>query len=91
MPVFKTRPTGLKIIIVGAGKVGATLVGQLSREGHAVTIVDKDSTKVHDITSTSDVMGCVGIGARYLTQIEAGVEDAEFIIDVTDSDALNLM
>ena len=91
MPVFKTRPSGLKIIIVGAGKVGATLVGQLSREGHAVTIVDKDAAKVNEITSTYDVMGCVGNGASYLTQIEAGVKDADLIIAVTDSDELNLL
>ena len=91
MPVFKSRPSGLKIIIVGAGKVGTTLVAQLSREGHDITIVDKDATKVNDITSTHDVMGCVGNGASYLTQVEAGVKDADLIIAVTESDELNLL
>lgn len=32
---------GLKIIIVGCGKVGATLIEQLSKEGHDITIIDK--------------------------------------------------
>ena len=91
MPVFRTRPAGLKIIIVGAGKVGTTLVGQLSREGHDVTIIDKDSAKINDITTTYDVMGFVGNGASYLTQVEAGVKDADIIIAVTDSDELNLL
>lgn len=91
MPVFRTRPAGLKIIIVGAGKVGTTLVAQLSREGHDITIVDKDSSKVSEITSTYDVMGCVGNGASYLTQVEAGVKDANLIIAVTESDELNLL
>ena len=91
MPVFRTRPAGLKIIIVGAGKVGTTLVAQLSREGHDITIVDLDASKVNDITSTYDVMGCVGNGASYLTQVEAGVKDANLIIAVTDSDELNLL
>ena len=91
MPVFRTRPAGLKIIIVGAGKVGMTLVGQLSREGHDITIIDKDSAKINDITSTYDVMGFVGNGASYLTQVEAGVKDADIIIAVTDSDELNLL
>ena len=50
MPVFRARPAGLKIIIVGAGKVGTTLVEQLSREGHDITIVDLDAVKVNDIT-----------------------------------------
>ncbi|MBR1797638.1 MAG: Trk system potassium transporter TrkA [Clostridiales bacterium] len=91
MPVFKTRPAGLKIIIVGAGKVGTTLVEQLSREGHDITIVDKDAAKINDITSTYDVMGCVGNGASYMTQVEAGVKDANLIIAVTESDELNLL
>ncbi len=91
MSVFKTRPAGLKIIIVGAGKVGMTLVAQLSREGHDITIVDKDAAKISDITSTYDVMGCVGNGASYLTQVEAGVKDADLIIAVTESDELNLL
>ena len=91
MPVFKTRPSGLKIIIVGAGKVGATLTGQLSREGHDVTIVDKDPSKVNDMTSMYDVMGCIGNGASYHTLSEAGVEEADILIAVTESDELNLL
>lgn len=91
MSVFKTRQTGLKIIIVGAGKVGTTLVKQLSLEGHDITVIDKDASKVNDITTTYDVMGCVGNGASYLTQVEAGVEDADLIIAVTESDELNLL
>ena len=91
MPVFKTRPAGLKIIIVGAGKVGTTLVEQLSREGHDITIVDKVASKVNDIASTYDVMGCVGNGATYMTLVEAGVKDADLIIAVTESDELNLL
>ena len=91
MPVFRTRPSGLKIIIVGAGKVGSTLVDELSREGHDITLVDKDSSKVNDITSTYDVMGCIGNGASYMTLEEAGVKDADLVIAVTDSDELNLL
>ena len=33
---------GLNIIIVGCGKVGTTLIEQLSKEGHDITIIDKD-------------------------------------------------
>lgn len=33
---------GLNIIIVGCGKVGAALVEQLVREGHDITIIDKN-------------------------------------------------
>lgn len=46
---------GLKIIVVGCGKVGETLTDQLTREGHEVTLIDKDPTKVHDLTNMYDV------------------------------------
>ena len=35
---------GLSIIIVGCGKVGTTLIEQLSKEGHDITIIDKNAT-----------------------------------------------
>ena len=37
---------GLSIVIVGCGKVGVTLVEQLSREGHDITVIDKDPALV---------------------------------------------
>ena len=53
----KNKTRGLQIIIVGCGKVGRTLVEQLSKEGHDITIVDKDAEKVQSISSLYDVMG----------------------------------
>ena len=82
---------GLKIIVVGCGKVGETLTDQLTREGHEVTLIDKDPTKVHDLTNMYDVMGIVGTGASYSVQMEAGFESADLVIAVTESDELNLL
>lgn len=85
------KENGLKIIIVGCGKVGANLVDQLSKEGHDITAIDKKAEKIQDITNTYDVMGLVGNGASYSTQMEAGIEETDLIIAVTDSDELNLL
>ncbi len=85
------KENGLKIIIVGCGKVGANLVDQLSKEGHDITVIDKKVEKIQDITNTYDVMGLVGNGASYSTQMEAGIEETDLIIAVTDSDELNLL
>lgn len=82
---------GLNIIIVGCGKVGATLVKQLSHEGHDITIIDKNPVKVQAIMDLFDIMGLVGNGASYSVQMEAGIENADLIIAVTDSDELNLL
>ncbi len=82
---------GLNIIIVGCGKVGRALVEQLSKEGHYITIIDKNPEKIQSLTNLYDIMGIVGNGASYSVQMEAGIEDADLIISVTDSDELNLL
>ena len=82
---------GLNIIIVGCGKVGRALVEQLSKEGHYITIIDKNSEKIQNLTNLYDIMGIVGNGASYSVQMEAGIEEADLIISVTDSDELNLL
>ena len=82
---------GLNIIIVGCGKVGMTLIEQLSKEGHDITIIDKNAAKVQEISNLYDIMGLVGNGASYSVQMEAGIENADLIIAVTASDELNLL
>ena len=87
----KSRKEGLNIIIVGGGKVGATLVERLSRENHDITLIDKNRKRLEDIPSTYDVMGVEGNGASFAVQKEAGIDDADLLISVTDSDELNLL
>lgn len=82
---------GLNIIIVGCGKVGAALVEQLVREGHDITIIDKNPQKIQNYTNLYDIMGIVGNGASYSVQQEAGIENTDLIIAVTGSDELNLL
>ena len=87
----KKKPDGLKIIVVGCGKVGSTLVEQLSREGHDLTIIDESAAIVENLSTTYDVLGLTGNGASYSLQKEAGVESADLMIAVTGSDELNLL
>ena len=81
----------MKIIIVGCSKVGETLAAQLGRESNNVTVIDLNSEKINDITSKYDVMGVVGNGATHTTLVEAGIDRADLLIAVTDSDELNLL
>lgn len=82
---------GLNIIIVGCGKVGATLIEQLTREGHDITIIDQNPQKIQEITNQYDIMGMAGNGASYNVQMEAGIENTDLFIAVTGSDELNLL
>ena len=83
--------SGLSIIIVGCGKVGSTITAALYREGHDITVIDKNPATVQALTNSYDVMGIVGNGASYSVQMEAGIEFADLIIAVTGSDELNLL
>ena len=81
----------MKIIIVGCGQVGETLAAELGGEGNDITVIDLSSQKINTITAKLDVMGVVGNGATHTTLKEAGIEEADLLIAVTDSDELNLL
>lgn len=81
----------MQIIIVGCGKVGATLTEQLSQEGHNVSVIDQKSEVVQNISTIYDVRGIIGNGASYTTQMDADIEKADLLIAVTHSDELNLL
>ena len=69
----KSKPAkkGLKIIIVGCGKVGTTLVEQLSKEGHDIIIIDKNAKKVQEIANIYDIMGMVPVTAcRWMQELK---------------------
>ena len=87
----KDEKRGLRIIIVGCGKVGRTLVEQLSQEGHDITIVDRDGQKAQALANLYDIMGVQGNGASYGVLKAAGIETADLLIAVTQSDELNLL
>lgn len=81
----------MKIIIVGCGKVGKTIIEQLVLEGHDLSVIDLRSDLVDRMVSTYDVKGKVGNGASREVQLDADIEEADMLIAVTDSDELNLL
>ncbi len=80
----------MKIVIIGAGKIGATLCDQLAQEGHEITVVDCDPAALEAI-STLDVMTVEGNGITREMQVEAGVPDADLAIAVMSTDEQNLL
>ena len=80
----------MKIIIVGGGKVGETLVANLCSEGHDITVIDSNDKVVDQVCDRYDVMGFSGNGASYTILEEADVENADLVIAVTGHDELNL-
>ena len=80
----------MKIIIIGLGTIGKTILKNLSRKGHNITIIDEDKDKIESLIEKYDVSGIVGNGACVDIQKEAGVNDADLAIVLTNSDELNV-
>ena len=80
----------MKIVIIGLGTIGRTILKSLSAEGHTITIIDEDKNKIETLIEKYDVSGVVGNGACLDIQKEAGVRSADIAIALTNSDELNV-
>jgi len=81
----------MRIIIIGDGKVGTTLVSHLSSEGHNITVLDKNPDVIESLVNTYDVLGICGNGASYEILKEAGASHADLVISATSSDEINIL
>ena len=81
----------MKIVIVGCGKIGSTILESLVEEGHDVVGIDTDEKVINEMTNMYDVMGVCGSGTDCEMLTEAGVENAEIFIAATSSDELNMI
>lgn len=81
----------MKIIIVGAGKVGFTLAEHLSMEQHDVTIIDRNEAAIRHASEALDVMCIKGSGASPATLKAAGAEHADFVLSATSLDEVNML
>ena len=82
--------TTMRIIIVGAGKVGLALTQHLSGENQ-VTVIDQNPQLIDNIINIHDVMGVCGNGASYEVKKEAEADKAELLIATTSSDETNIV
>ncbi len=80
----------MKIIILGAGQVGASVAENLVNEASDITVIDCDSSRLQDLQNRLDLRTVVGNGAHPETLLRAGAEDADLILAVTNSDEVNM-
>lgn len=80
----------MKIVIVGLGTIGKTVLRSLSNMGHTIVIIDENKDKVENMIEKYDVTGVVGNGACMDILMEAGTQDADLAIFLTNSDELNV-
>ena len=81
----------MKIIILGAGQVGGTLTEHLADEQNDVTVVDSSDAALRQLQERLDIRTVKGDASKPTTLSEAGAEDADMLIAVTDSDEVNML
>lgn len=81
----------MEIVIIGDGKVGFAIAGQLDREGHNVTVIDSNQAVLDKTSNLLDVVGIYGKGATPQTLKEAGADHADLVIAATSKDEINIL
>ncbi len=81
----------MKIIILGAGQVGGTLAISLAGEDNDISLVDTDPKRLRALQDHLDLRTIVGYGSHPHILRQAGAEDADMIIAVTNSDETNMI
>lgn len=81
----------MKITILGAGQVGGTLAEYLAHENNDITVVDIDGAKLHELGTRLDIRTVVGHASYPMVLRQAGCEDADLLVAVTNADEVNMI
>ncbi|MFR0673887.1 Trk system potassium transporter TrkA [Enterobacterales bacterium AW_CKDN230030176-1A_HGKHYDSX7] len=81
----------MKIIILGAGQVGGTLAEHLASEANDITVVDTDGERLRDLGDRLDIRTVQGRGSLPTVLRQAGADDADMLVAVTNSDETNMV
>ncbi len=81
----------MKIVIVGAGRMGREIALRLADEDHDITVVDTEEENLESVSTSIDVMTLLGNGADYSVLSQAEVGSSDLLIAVTNDDAVNLL
>ena len=81
----------MKIIVVGLGETGRSLIKLLDGLDHDITVIDKDRACVDMITDKYTVNGVCGSGASIETLKKAGADTADVLVALTHTDEINLL
>ncbi len=81
----------MKIIVIGAGKVGGILIEQLAQEGHQIVAIERNEKKLIELQNSMDILCLSGSGTDRNLLIEAGAGTADLVIAATDSDEVNMI
>jgi len=81
----------MKILILGAGQVGSSVAANLASEANDITLVDTKDELLHELRDRLDIQTVIGNAAHPDVLKKAGIDDADMLIAVTNSDETNMI
>lgn len=81
----------MHVVVVGCGRVGSELAGELEKGGHSVAVIDKKETSFRRLASDFSGIALLGLGFDRELLIEAGIERADAVAAVTNGDNSNIL
>jgi trk system potassium uptake protein len=81
----------MKILILGAGRVGESVAESLVSERNDITVIDTDPVRLRMLQDRMDLRGVVGNGIQPSVLKEAGAEDTDMLIACAPNDETNLV
>ncbi|MCU0662985.1 MAG: Trk system potassium transporter TrkA [Myxococcota bacterium] len=81
----------MKAVVIGAGQVGSAIIAALSSEKIGVVAVDLSEQRLQPLADRFDIQTIVGSGSNPDVLAQAGVESADMVVAVTDSDEVNMV
>lgn len=81
----------MKIVILGCGRVGSTLARTMDREGHSVTVIDRNQQQFQRLGADFGGQTVLGTGIDEDVLRQAGIEGADVFVTVTNGDNTSIM
>lgn len=81
----------MRVVVVGAGKLGYTIAELLSNEGMSVTVIDREESQLVAVKNNLDVLTITANGASPITMDDPDINGADVFIAVTDVDEVNMV
>ena len=81
----------MRIIVIGAGQVGSAITGAMATEHADVVVIDLREEKLKTLRDRYDIQTVCGSGSTPWVLGDAGVESADIVVAVTDSDEVNMV
>ena len=81
----------MRIVIIGAGKLGYSIAELLSNEQYDVVVVDQDETRLEAVKNNLDVLTILANGASPVTMEDPDIRNSDLLVAATAIDEVNMV